>query len=92
VDQAVTAASRLARGQYKGLVNGVLRNFLRRRVELLAQADADPVARWQHPAWWIARMREDHPAITGKASSPPATAIRRCACASIGAVPPAPTF
>lgn len=61
VDQAVTAATRVARGQYKGLVNGVLRNFLRRREELLAQADADPVARWQHPAWWIARLRADHP-------------------------------
>ncbi|MCX7166254.1 MAG: 16S rRNA (cytosine(967)-C(5))-methyltransferase RsmB [Rhodocyclales bacterium] len=62
VDQAVTAAARLARGQFKGLINGVLRNFLRRREELLALAAADPVARWQHPAWWIARLRQDHPA------------------------------
>lgn len=62
VDQAVTAAARLARGQFKGLVNGVLRNFLRRREDLLALADADPVARWQHPAWWIARLQRDHPA------------------------------
>ena len=62
VDQAVTAAARLARGQFKGLVNGVLRNFLRRREELLALAGADPVARWQHPAWWVARLQQDHPA------------------------------
>jgi len=62
VDQAVTAAARLDRGQFKGLVNGVLRNFLRRREELLALAEADPVARWRHPAWWIARLRRDHPA------------------------------
>ncbi|MBK7766329.1 MAG: 16S rRNA (cytosine(967)-C(5))-methyltransferase RsmB [Sulfuritalea sp.] len=62
VDQAVTAAARVARGQFKGLVNGVLRNFLRRREELLVLAAADPVARWQHPAWWIARLRQDHPA------------------------------
>jgi len=61
VDQAVTAAARLARSQFKGLVNGVLRNFLRRREELLALADADPVARWQHPAWWIERLQRDHP-------------------------------
>lgn len=61
VDQAVTAAARLARGRFKGLVNGVLRNFLRRREELLALADADPVARWKHPAWWIARLQRDHP-------------------------------
>jgi 16S rRNA (cytosine967-C5)-methyltransferase len=62
VDQAVTAAARLARGQFKGLVNGVLRNFLRRREELLALADADPVAHWQHPAWWIARLQQDQSA------------------------------
>jgi len=62
VDQAVTAAAQLAQGQFKGLVNGVLRSFLRRREELLAAANADPVARWQHPAWWIARLRQDHPA------------------------------
>ena len=62
VDQAVTAAMQLARGQFKGLVNAVLRNFLRRRAELLAMAAADPVARWQHPAWWIARLQHDHPA------------------------------
>jgi 16S rRNA (cytosine967-C5)-methyltransferase len=62
VDQAVTAAAQLARGQFKGLVNGVLRSFLRRREELLALTDADPVARWQHPAWWMDRIRQDHPA------------------------------
>jgi len=62
VDQAVTAAARLARGQFKGLVNGVLRNFMRRREDLLALAAADPVARWQHPAWWLARLQRDHPA------------------------------
>ena len=62
VDQAVTAAAGLARGQFQGLVNGVLRNFLRRREALLALANADPVARWQHPAWWIAHLRQDHPA------------------------------
>ena len=61
VDQAVTAAARLGKGQFKGLVNGVLRNFLRRRAELLALADADAAARWQHPAWWIARLQQDHP-------------------------------
>ena len=62
VDQAVTAAAGIASGQFKGLVNGVLRNFLRRREELLALADADTVARWQHPAWWVERLRRDHPA------------------------------
>lgn len=62
VDQAVSAAAHVARGQFKGLLNGVLRNFLRRREELLAMANADPVAHWQHPAWWIARLQLDHAA------------------------------
>lgn len=61
VDQAVTAAGRLSKGRYKSLVNGVLRAFLRRRDELLASANADEAACWQHPPWWIERLRHDHP-------------------------------
>ncbi|MBI5786253.1 MAG: 16S rRNA (cytosine(967)-C(5))-methyltransferase RsmB [Rhodocyclales bacterium] len=62
VDQAVTAAAVLARGKYKALVNGVLRNFLRRRDELVTAAAGDDVARWQHPAWWLAKLRSAYPA------------------------------
>jgi len=76
VNQAVTAAAHVAKGRFKGLVNAVLRNFLRRREELLALADADDVALWRHPAWWIARLRRDHPAhwqaiLTAGNSHPP---------------------
>ncbi|MCC6879654.1 MAG: 16S rRNA (cytosine(967)-C(5))-methyltransferase RsmB [Rhodocyclaceae bacterium] len=61
VDQAVEAAGALQRGKFKALVNGVLRNFLRRRAELEAAAGEDEAARWQHPRWWIARLRREHP-------------------------------
>jgi len=61
VDQAVEAAGNVARGKAKALVNGVLRNFLRRRAELESAALQDEVARWQHPRWWIARLRRAHP-------------------------------
>jgi 16S rRNA (cytosine967-C5)-methyltransferase len=61
VDQAVEAAGALARGKYKALVNGVLRNFLRRRAELEKEAVQDEGARWQHPRWWIARLRSAYP-------------------------------
>jgi 16S rRNA (cytosine967-C5)-methyltransferase len=27
----------------------------------VAATDADPVARWNHPRWWIDRLRQDHP-------------------------------
>jgi len=57
VDQAVTAAGK----RFKGLVNAVLRNFLRRREDLLAAAAADPVARWRHPAWWLGALQQAYP-------------------------------
>ncbi len=62
VDQAVKAAAGMAGGNFKGLVNAVLRNFLRRQIELLAAADADMVARWRHPAWWLRNLRTVYPA------------------------------
>ena len=61
VDQAVTAAAGLARGKYRALVNGVLRNFLRRRAELATAAEGDPAAHWQHPRWWLDKLRAAYP-------------------------------
>lgn len=61
VDQAVAAAATLSGGRFKALVNAVLRNFLRQREALLAAAETDEIARHQHPAWWIARLQQDHP-------------------------------
>jgi 16S rRNA (cytosine967-C5)-methyltransferase len=57
VDQAVAAAGELAGGVFKGLVNGVLRNYLRQREALLAAQADDDVAHHQHPLWWLARLR-----------------------------------
>ncbi|GIX24855.1 MAG: ribosomal RNA small subunit methyltransferase B [Caldimonas sp.] len=61
VDQAVEAAKRQSRTSC-GLVNAVLRRFLRERQACLAAVEADPEARWNHPAWWIQRLRQDWPA------------------------------
>lgn len=61
VDQAVTAATTLEHGKYKALVNGVLRNFLRRRDELVDAADRDDGALWQHPRWWLDKLRLAYP-------------------------------
>ena len=62
VDQAVEAAKRdsAAHGQ-AGFVNACLRRFLREREALVAATDADPVARWNHPRWWIDQLKKDHP-------------------------------
>lgn len=61
VDQAVAASGELAGGVFKGLVNGVLRNFLRQREALLAAAATDDEATWQHPRWWLSRLRRAYP-------------------------------
>lgn len=61
VDQAVEAAKQRARGQ-SGFVNAVLRRFLRERDALVAATESDPVARWNHPQWWIQQLRRDWPA------------------------------
>jgi 16S rRNA (cytosine967-C5)-methyltransferase len=61
VDQAVTAAAGLARGKYKALVNGVLRNALRRALELAAAAEGTLEAHWQHPRWWLEKLRAAYP-------------------------------
>ena len=61
VDQAVDAARQRARPS-AAFVNAVLRRFLRERDALVATALRDPVARFNHPRWWIARLKADWPA------------------------------
>jgi 16S rRNA (cytosine967-C5)-methyltransferase len=61
VDQAVAAARRRTPAA-AAFVNAVLRRFLREREALLAQAMGSPVAAWNHPNWWIERLRRDWPA------------------------------
>lgn len=57
VDQAVEAAAKA----FKGLTNAVLRNFLRRREALITEADADVVAHYRHPRWWLETLRRAYP-------------------------------
>jgi 16S rRNA (cytosine967-C5)-methyltransferase len=80
VDQAVNAAGQLAGGRLKGLVNAVLRNFLRRRAELLTDLAGDEVATFTHPAWWLQRLQAAYPqeweAIVAAGNSPPPMALR----------------
>lgn len=61
VDQAVRCAQDIALGRLKGLVNGTLRNFLRNKDALLADAAADKEARYNHPRWWVQRLRAAYP-------------------------------
>ncbi|BAN21785.1 16S rRNA (cytosine(967)-C(5))-methyltransferase RsmB [Caballeronia insecticola] len=62
VDQAVGAiAARREFAFAKGLVNAVLRNFLRERDALIEEACASPVVRWNYPQWWIDAVRRAQP-------------------------------
>lgn len=61
VDQLVEAAGELARGKYRGLCNGVLRNYLRKQKTLQDQAQESEVARYRHPLWWIRRLQAAYP-------------------------------
>ena len=65
VNQAVIAAGDAKPRWAKGLVNGVLRNFLRQKDTLAEQINADPkineVALYSHPQWWINKLKSQYP-------------------------------
>jgi 16S rRNA (cytosine967-C5)-methyltransferase len=66
VDHAVQTASALGKAAAKGLVNAVLRNFLRRRESVLAAAASTDMGRYSHPQWWIDALREQYPEHYGQ--------------------------
>jgi 16S rRNA (cytosine967-C5)-methyltransferase len=62
VNQAVECAKKTPALQPQAaFVNACLRRFLREREALVAQTEQDPVARWNHPLWWIKRLQADWP-------------------------------
>jgi len=63
VDQAVQACAEDAEiRRAKGMVNAVLRRFLRERDDLMQSVMRDDVARLNYPRWWIEQMRQAWPA------------------------------
>lgn len=61
VDGAVRTARALEKDWAAKVVNGVLRNFLRRRGELEAAANRDRVASSEHPSWLLDAIEADWP-------------------------------
>ena len=59
VDHAVRSAGTL-NPKIRGLVNAILRNFLRSVPDLLVQAALAPVGRYNHPEWWIDEIRNQY--------------------------------
>ncbi|HJV51756.1 MAG TPA: 16S rRNA (cytosine(967)-C(5))-methyltransferase RsmB [Noviherbaspirillum sp.] len=81
VDQAVSAASAApAIARAKGMVNAVLRRFLREHGTLLREVRQDEAARWNYPAWWVAGVKNAYPrdweAILAAGNQPPPLALR----------------
>jgi 16S rRNA (cytosine967-C5)-methyltransferase len=77
VDQAVRAARAGARtAAAAGLVNALLRQFLRKRAELEAQAAQDPARRYNVPPWWLRRVESEYgaralPMLAAQLEEPP---------------------
>ena len=63
VNQAVEAAKRgeSTRAQ-AGFINACLRRFLRERESLVQRTERNREAVWNHPLWWIERLKQDYPA------------------------------
>lgn len=82
VNQAVHAVSRLKRPApkhwAKGLVNAILRNFLRQREQLASALATDEVATYSYPQWWINKLKAQYPShwqdmLTAGNQHPPMT-------------------
>ena len=61
VNQTVEAANRGPAKAQASFLNACLRRFLREQAELVAISERDPVAVWNHPRWWIQRLRKEQP-------------------------------
>ena len=61
VAETAGAARALGKSWAVGLINALLRRFLRERDELLAAVDADPAVRHAHPGWLVERLRAAYP-------------------------------
>ena len=61
VSRTVEVASALGKNWAKGLVNGVLRRFIRDRSSLFLQLQEDPEFRYAHPGWLISMIQQAWP-------------------------------
>ncbi len=61
VNEAVKAAQGLGRTWARGLVNALLRRFLRERTALESRVRSSEETRYSYPAWWIQRLKQDIP-------------------------------
>jgi len=61
VNETVQLSRSLNKTWASGLVNGVLRSFIRDKQSYLSSLDSDDVANYSHPEWFINLLRKDWP-------------------------------
>ena len=62
VNQTVEAARKQRQTQAQsGFINACLRRFMRERDDLVHQTDGNLQAQWNHPRWWVDRLKKEHP-------------------------------
>ncbi len=59
VDSYVDLSKALDLGHARGLINAVLRRFLRERAQILTKIDKQPAAQFSHPPWLLTMLRND---------------------------------
>ena len=80
VSTTVEAAALLGKHRSRGLVNALLRRFLRERERLLTEVMASDEGRYGHPDWLIRKIRQDWPdhwqAVLEAGNEPPPMWLR----------------
>ncbi len=61
VSSTVEVTKRLKKPWARGVVNGVLRNFMRNQEEICAAADVKPSIQFSHPQWFFKAVRKAYP-------------------------------
>lgn len=61
VNEAVAAAAKIGKGQYRSFANAVLRRFLREREQLAAACRHNSVAKYNLPQWWLDYLQNHYP-------------------------------
>jgi 16S rRNA (cytosine967-C5)-methyltransferase len=61
VSATVNVTQQLKKPWAKGLVNGLLRRFLREKESLCAQVDLKPAHRYAHPQWLVKQLKKAYP-------------------------------
>jgi 16S rRNA (cytosine967-C5)-methyltransferase len=61
VNQTVAACDTLGTPGHRGLVNALLRRYLREREALESSLPGDPAMRWSYPGWLVDQVQRDWP-------------------------------